>query len=128
VSAGTISVRLGTHAKLHVDRALRAETRHFYGTVLGARELPGPGERAAIYELPGGFVAGVFFLDASEVLTPEQHRKATWLELMSEDPAALRDRVLAAGIVEMETGDRSRFFFQAPGGQVFRVAPLDGGM
>jgi hypothetical protein len=32
------------------------------------------------------------------------------------------------GVKEVEYPDKSRFYFQAPGGQVFRLAPEDGGI
>ena len=32
------------------------------------------------------------------------------------------------GVKEVEYPDKSRFYFQAPGGQVFRLVPEDGGI
>ena len=34
----------------------------------------------------------------------------------------------SGGVQEVEFEDKSRFYFQAPGGQVFRVAPMEGGL
>jgi hypothetical protein len=51
-----------------------------------------------------------------------------WMELKVADPEALKARLLTFGVQEVEFPDPTRFFFQAPGGQVFRVAPLDGGI
>jgi hypothetical protein len=45
-------------------------------------------------------------------------------------PKDLRDRVRAFefGVKEVAYPDQSRFYFQAPGGQVFRLAPEEGGI
>jgi hypothetical protein len=42
------------------------------------------------------------------------------LELQTDDPAALRDKVLAAGLPEITHAGHD-FYFAAPGGQVFSV-------
>src|SRR5262249_28885020 len=39
------------------------------------------------------------------------------------DPSALRAKILAAGIPRVEPFDSAYFYFQAPGGQVRRIAP-----
>jgi hypothetical protein len=50
------------------------------------------------------------------------------MELKVDDPAAWKTKLLAFGVRPVEFPDLTRFFFQAPGGQVFRLAPLDGGI
>jgi hypothetical protein len=120
------SVRVGNHLKMTVPERLRSQAREFYATVLGCRPLDSPRPDLDLYEFSGGFVLGLFFTSDAETLSEAEHLKATWMELKVEDPAALKTQLLAFGVREVEYPDPTRFFFQAPGGQVFRVAPLDG--
>ncbi len=125
-------VAFGNHLKMNVSSALRARTRDFYGTLLGLKTIPSPAENLDLYEFAGGFVLGLFFSDESAGLLPEQdYQKATWLELKVDQLAHWKERLLSFGVTEIEYDDPSRiaepyprFFFQAPGGQVFRLAPL----
>ena len=49
-----------------------------------------------------------------------------WIK--SKNPEGLKKRLQEFGVREVDYPDKTRFFFQAPGGQVFRLAPLDGGL
>jgi hypothetical protein len=125
-------VTIGNHLKMTVASALKARTREFYGGVLGLKSIPSLAENLDLYEFAGGFVLGLFFSDdPSELLTEQDNRKATWLELKVDDLTLWKERLQAFGVTEIEYDDPSRFaepyprfFFQAPGGQVFRLAPL----
>lgn len=125
-------VTIGNHLKMTVASALKATTREFYGGLLGLKSIPSPAENLDLYEFPGGFVLGVFFSDdRAELLTEQDYLKATWLELKVDDLAHWKERLLRFGVNEIAYDDPSRFaepylrfFFQAPGGQVFRLAPL----
>jgi len=44
------------------------------------------------------------------------------------DPTAVKARLLAFGVTEVVYEDRTRFYFRAPGGCVFRLAVLGGGI
>jgi hypothetical protein len=39
-----------------------------------------------------------------------------------------RTATVEFGVKEVEYPDKGRFYFQAPGGQVFRLAPEEGGI
>ncbi len=71
---------------------------------------------------------GLFFIDDADALSERDHLKATWMELKTDDPRDLEQRLRAFGVNEVDFVDTSRFYFQAPGGQVFRVASPDGGL
>jgi hypothetical protein len=65
------------------------------------------------------------------LLSEQDYLKATWLELKVRDLADWKARLQSFGVTEVKYDDPSRFqdpyprfFFQAPGGQVFRLAPL----
>ena len=122
-------VSVGNHLKVVVSSALRPRIRAFYGGLLGLRPIPSPRPDLDLYEFHGGFVLGFFFTDSpAEVLSPEDYAKATWLEIKVQNPAEWKTKLLAFGVREIAFPDPDRFFFQAPGGQVFRLAPMDGGL
>lgn len=54
--------------------------------------------------------------------------KAAWLEIKAKDVEAMKRRLVEFGVKEVDYPDKTRFFFQAPSGQVFRLAPVDGGI
>jgi hypothetical protein len=125
-------VTIGNHLKMTVASALRARSREFYSGLLGLKSIPSPADNLDLYEFPGGFVLGLFFSDnPAELLAEHDYLKATWLELKVDDLTQWKERLLRFGVTEIEYDDPSRFaepyprfFFQAPGGQVFRLAPL----
>jgi Glyoxalase-like domain len=119
---------IGNHLKMTLPRRLRERARRFYGEVLGCPTLEGPSPNLDLYQFAGGTVVGLFFVGDDEVLPEEAYLKATWLEIKVMDPEELRAKLLAFGVRVVDDPDKSRFFFQAPGGQVFRLAPLDGGI
>jgi hypothetical protein len=123
-------VTIGNHMKMTLRSELRPRIRAFYGTTLGLKSLTSPRDDLDLYEFAGGFVLGIFFTaDAADVLPETEHLKSTWLELKVEDPVAWKRRLQEFGVREVDYPDGSnRFYFQAPGGQVFRLAGLDGSL
>ena len=67
---------------------------------------------------PDGGALRIEFTD--EEPEAQRRRSGAWLELQSGDPSAVRDKILAAGLPEMEHTGHD-FYFVAPGGQVFSV-------
>ena len=121
-------VHLGNHVKMTVAAPVRARTREFYAGLLGCQVLESPREDLDLYEFADGVVVGLFFVDAAEAPSDAECLKGTWLEIKVDDPAAWKARLQGFGVREVEFPDPTRFFFHAPGGQVFRLAPLDGGL
>ena len=125
-------ITIGNHLKMTVAGALKQRTRDFYGALLGLKSIPSPADDLDLYEFSDGFVLGVFFSDdPAELLAPRDYLKATWLELKVADVVEWKRRLVSFGVDEVEYEDPSRFqdpyprfFFHAPGGQVFRLAPL----
>jgi catechol 2,3-dioxygenase-like lactoylglutathione lyase family enzyme len=121
--------RLGNHLKMHLPKGERERARRFYADVLGCRMLDAPPyPDLDLYEFDDGTVVGLFFLDDSAVLSGQDCEKAVWLEIKTSEPEPLRKRLVDFGVKQVDFPDASRFYFQAPGGQVFRIAPLDGGL
>ncbi len=118
---------IGNHLKMHLPHHLREQAFRFYREILGCRKLADiPYPNMDLYEFDGGFVLGLFFCDARETLSERDHLKATWMEIKTDDPEGLKKRLIDFGVHEVEFEDKSRFYFQAPGGQVFRLAPMEG--
>jgi hypothetical protein len=125
-------VTIGNHLKMTLSSSLKGRTRDFYGGLLGLKPIPSPAQNLDLYEFSGGFVLGLFFSDdRGELLADQDYLKATWLELKVDDLTQWKERLLKFGVTEIEYDDPSRFaepyprfFFQTPGGQVFRLAPL----
>jgi catechol 2,3-dioxygenase-like lactoylglutathione lyase family enzyme len=121
--------RLGNHLKMHLPKGERQRARQFYADVLGCRVMDAPPyPDLDLYELEDGTVVGLFFLDAAAVLSEQECEKAVWLEIKTSEPEQLRRKLEDFGVKQVQFPDPNRFYFQAPGGQVFRVAPLDGGL
>ena len=121
-------VQIGNHLKMNVAHNLRQRTRDFYVGLIECKPVESPRADLDLYEFDGGFILGLFFVDPSETLTDAQYLRGTWMELKVDDPAAWKMRLEAFGVTTVEFPDPTRFFFAAPGGQVFRLAPLDGGL
>ena len=99
-----------------------------FQTVLGATKsstggaaIP-PRPDLEVFEFEDGSSIGVFYVSADNTLTPEQHMAAIWLEFEVEDIAQTTAALAALGIEPFEYEDRAHHYFQAPGGQVFRLA------
>ena len=119
---------IGNHMKFSVHKNLRERVRSFYMDVLQCTTMPSPAPNLDLYLFTDKFVLGVFFCDEGEVLSEEDHLKAAWLEIKTTDVQALKQRLVEFGVKVVDYADKSRFYFQAPGGQVLRLAPEDGGI
>jgi len=119
---------IGNHMKLNVHKSLRDRVRRFYLNVLKCTSMPAPARNLDLFCFANGFVLGVFFCEQADILSEEDHLKAPWLEIKAKDVEDVKRRLVEFGVTEVDYQDKSRFYFQAPGGQVFRLAPEDGGI
>jgi hypothetical protein len=120
--------QMGNHMKQTLPHGQRERAREFYAGLCGCRAMDSPRPDLDLYEFEGGFVVGLFFVDPAEALPEAEYLKAGWLEIKVPDPAAFQSRVQALGVTAIPFSDTSRFYFHAPGGQVFRIAPMEGGV
>jgi hypothetical protein len=74
-----------------------------------------------IVAFPGGGHLSIEFIDDAD--DSAEPRLATWLELRTENPAAVMQTVLDAGLREVKHPGHPHYFM-APGGQVFTIAPI----
>ena len=118
---------IGNHMKFNVHKKLRERVRSFYVDVLHCTTIPSPAPDLDLFLISDSFVLGVFFCEQADVLSEEDNLKAAWLEIKAHDVPEVKRRLVKFGVKEVEYSDKSRFYFQAPGGQVFRLAPEEGG-
>ncbi|MEO7041072.1 MAG: VOC family protein [Gemmatimonadaceae bacterium] len=113
---------IGNHAKFTARPADRGRIRAFYKDVLGCT-ITRRSNEIDYFRLGDDFFFAAIY-DA-KVLPAEEAVKSVWLELKSHEPATLSERIRAFGVTELDTWEKGRLYFQAPGGQVFRVAGTD---
>jgi catechol 2,3-dioxygenase-like lactoylglutathione lyase family enzyme len=98
--------------------AERERLRKFYGEVLGCKVMT-KSDSFDLVRLGPDFYIGVAY--DPQALNDSDAQKAIWLEIRVDDPAGLKQKILAFGIKQLEFWDKEHFYFQAPGGQVFRL-------
>jgi hypothetical protein len=81
-------------------------------------ELPGIDQPMLVISFPGGGHLSIEFTDAAH----EQPRLGAWLELRADDPAAMHQAALDAGLAEVRHPGHP-YYFMIPGGQVLTIAP-----
>ena len=108
----------GDHACLRALPSERPVIRKFFCRALGAVQTRET-DACDIFRL--GYRLHLAIAYSPYALPPTVLEKSIWLELKTDDPGAMREKILAAGGREIEHCDKEHFYFQAPGGQVFRL-------
>ena len=129
-------VIIGNHAAVRVPRSQREAIRQFYGDILGCKLMRAFSDKddfgvgddyyiAFLYASGRGVDAdqGVPYAP-DDMLSDDEFLKATFLELKAEDVEDLRRQIIAFGVRVLSVPD-PHLYFQAPGGQVFRLAGID---
>jgi hypothetical protein len=108
----------GEHASIPALPSEKTAIRKFFREVLGATQTRET-EGCDIFRL--GYRLHLAIAYSPYAVPPAILAKSIWLELKTDDPAAMKEKILAAGALEIENWDKEHFYFQAPGGQVFRL-------
>lgn len=129
-------VVFGNHSAVRVRREERERIRKFFGDVLGAKLTRGFDDKddfrigddfhiAFIYAAGSAAAAdqGATY-GAEEALRDDDFLKAIFLELKTDDVDTLRRKITDFGVRVLDVPD-SHLYFQAPGGQVFRLVGID---
>ena len=116
---------LGNNAHIFARPHRRQELIWCFDTVLkcgpvASVEHPGMAEPMLIVRFPGGGHLSIEFI--AEAPDDDQPRLGAWLELRADDPAAVMHAALNAGLTRVEHPGHP-YYFMAPGGQVFTIAP-----
>ncbi len=56
-----------------------------------------------------------------DALDEQQARRGAWLEVRVDDPSALKQKILDAGLPQVEYIATNTFYFVVPGGQVLGI-------
>jgi catechol 2,3-dioxygenase-like lactoylglutathione lyase family enzyme len=117
-----VTASIGNHAKFTARPSDRPRIRAFYKDVLGCTITKQTNEIDFIRLGNDFFFAAIY---DENVLPTDEVAKSIWLELKSDNPAGLSQRIRDYGVTELDTWEKDRLYFQAPGGQVFRVVGAD---
>jgi len=117
-------IGLGDNAHLFAQPHRREGLRRLFEDLLGVPvasvEHPGMAEPMLVIRFPrGGALSIEFTPDAAD---SEEPRLAAWLELRSPEPKAVMERLMSAGVRQVQHPGHP-YYFMAPGGQVFTIAP-----
>lgn len=114
--------KFGKNMKWSVDGAYRDRIRAMFVEAIGAEVAAGPHPQLDLYRFRDGFQIGVFSVDASEALRPEDLKKAPWLEFSVDDVEQTKAKLSALGVEEVAYVDKDHPYYATPGGPVFRLA------
>ena len=119
-------IALGRNVHIFARPHRRAELARCFETVLGSPvrtvEFPGIGQPMLVVSFPGGGHLSIEFRD--DAPDDDQPRLGAWLELRADDPAAVLQAALGAGLTEVKHPGQP-YYFMIPGGQVFTIAPTN---
>ncbi len=128
-------VIFGNHSAVRVRRTERDKIRKFYCDVLGCiitRELDDKDDlrmgdsfyTAFLYGSGGQEVDKGVTYAAEDALSDDDFLKAIFLELKADDVEEMRRKIVDFGVKVLEVPD-PHLYFQAPGGQVFRLVGIN---
>ncbi len=113
-----MSVSLGEDSKMTVRPSERDRLERFYRDILRCNVIT-KSKTLDIIQMGKTFFIGVVYDDSA--LSESDFLKSLWLDLRTDRPEELRRKILSFGIKEIQYWDKEHFYFQAPGGQVFRL-------
>ena len=111
----------GKNMKWTVGVDHRDQMRKAMEVGLGVSRKPGDG-KVDIYPFPNDSWVAIEFVNASDALTPDQLRRAPWLEFLVDDVDATVKRLSDTPAKRIDYTDKTHAYFQLPGGPVFRIA------
>ena len=112
-------VTLGNDVAVVVSLPEQDAVRRFYRDVLGCALTRSANDKDD-FVLGGDFYLAVVYADEAVTLGKEDFLKATYLELRTDNVEELQQQIVGFGVKVMEIDD-PHLYFQAPGGQVFRL-------
>jgi catechol 2,3-dioxygenase-like lactoylglutathione lyase family enzyme len=112
-------VILGNHSAIVFPRTKQDRIRKFYRDVLDC-EIIRETDQKDDFRMGGNFYIGVLYENEGVALDESSFSKAIYLELKADDVEEMRQKIVASGVKVLEMQD-PHLYFQAPGGQVFRL-------
>jgi catechol 2,3-dioxygenase-like lactoylglutathione lyase family enzyme len=112
------NVSFGRHSKIIALPSEQNRIRMFYRDVLGCK-VTKESEKIDYFRMGNDFFIAVLYEDS--VLSQSDLLKSIRLEIRTDNPEELRQKIIEFGVKELDTFDKEHLYFQAPGGQVFRL-------
>lgn len=118
-------VIVGNHAAVVVPRQDRDKIRTFYCDVLGFRPTRETDDKDDLQlGEDDSFYLSVVYGDVADESEFLRSGRSIYLELQSDDVETMRQKIIDAGVTVVDTPD-PHLYFQAPGGQVFRLVGIN---
>ena len=113
-------VVFGNHMAVFAARSEQDRIRRFYSDVLGCKVS------VKTDEVDRFQLDDVHFIFVWQETAPDDRHflKAMYLELKTDDTEEMKEKILAFGVRKLDIPD-PHLYFQAPGGQVFRLVGID---
>ena len=128
-------VIIGNHTAVRVPRMQRDRIRTFYRDIIGC-ELMREFDDKDDFRLGDDFYIAFLYAGgrgvdvdqgvsyaADDALSDDDFLKAIFLELKTDDVDLMRERIIGFGVRILSVPD-PHLYFQAPGGQVFRLVGM----
>ena|SRR5258708_40189923 len=112
------SVALGNRVHMYARPDRKENLTEFFTKILGCEAALMPGTPILVIRFPNSSLSVEFTDDA---LDEHLAQRGTWLEVKPDDPVALKEKILAAGLTRIVHPGSDRFYFQSPGGQVWGI-------
>jgi catechol 2,3-dioxygenase-like lactoylglutathione lyase family enzyme len=115
----------GNHAAVVVPRKHQDSIRHFYCDVLGFTPTRQSADKDDL-QLgdDNSFHLAILYGDVADDAERLRSGRSIYLELKADDVETTRQKIVDAGVTVIEMPD-PHLYFQAPGGQVFRLVGID---
>ena len=117
-------VLFGNHSSVIVPQQDRESIHKFYCDVLGGTITKAEPERDFV-RLGEDFYIVFLYGDVPDASEFVRSARSIWLEIKSDDVEQMRRRILESGLVRKLEVPDPHLYFQAPGGQCFRLVGID---
>ena len=111
-------IDFGIGISMPVKPNMRKKAEDFLSNVLGCSETL-RNDNYTCFKFPNGQILGI--TPDQNASSEEEYENATWLEIASEDFERTKKRIKEFGVREVSGGMKGAFFFNLPGGAVFRL-------
>lgn len=118
------SAIFGNHSSVIVPREDRDRIRKFYCDVLGGIITREQEERDFV-RLGENFYVVFLYGDVRDESEFQRTARSIWLEIKSDNVEETRKRILESGLVRKLDMPDPHLYFQAPGGQCWRLVGID---
>ena len=115
-------IDFGVGISMPVKPDSRSRAEDFLSKILGLKQTM-KDESYTCFKFPNGQIIGI----TPDVNAPseEEYENSTWLEIVSSDFLKTKAKILEFGVREVKGGMKEAFFFNLPGGAVFRLLSVE---